>query len=496
MEARKPYVKVKKWGGEPRIADNVTVSIATGSYPSINAQHHKNTDVSSGAQKVTAEELFSALGKQQTAAFKGAGDVNTEVEVFCDDGQPPATFKGMAGGDSYSFSASAVAISGTALPEWTMIDTLNYSIYTEADTPAPDIHLSADPDKDNILDIIKAAEQSLIDNWSTVTDRIKKAIEDGVTFPYELEAKTAIHNRNMKYRGYFLQLLENSKQTFGWSSLTKLMENKNAKEQINITIREAAMAQLTGSVGNFLSVISAIAGQFQCVYVPEYSSPGKLINMAYLVASNPEDLTINCLTGCSMYASNPDGVLPIGYVFVKCPDSNDGHMSYQFKGVGMPKATRTMGGAVMEVNIPDWCNTVGLAVDFRSMTVREFEEGTTTDASLEQIEVDLSDTAEEDAQEKYAVGNVAKAWGLCAYAWSALVNCRATLNVPATLKYTIGKRYKVKLGESELFTGFLDSCSTTINSENCLTTLEFSHIMASGFELPGTDEMKENGLVY
>lgn len=499
MKARKPLVKINSWGGETRIAETVTLAIHCGSYPSLTVTHHKNTDVSKGAQKVTAAELFEALGKQQQEAFKGAGEPNVDVSIDCGDGEGETKFSGISCGDTYGFSTSAVNIQGNALPAWALMDMLDYSIYKDANgfVLASDTNETDPKEKETILEVLKDVENTLIQSWDRIETALQDAVNDNRIFPSELESARVTHERNMRIRQYFIQLLDASKDTFGWFSIDKLMqEDVAAKKEINANIREAAITHLTSNVGNFMSAIAAMAGQFQCLYVPELDNPGKFVNMAYLVASEAQELEIDCLAGCSMSASNPDGILPIGHVHVYCPKTTDSNMSTQFRGVSVPKATRALGGATMSVNIPDWCNTTGMAVDFRNMVVEEYADGETTDASVEQVDVDLSETAEEDAQAKLVIGNVATAWGLCAYAWSALVNCHASLNVPATLKYTVGKRYKVKSGDSVLFEGFLNGCSTVISAENCLTTLEFSHIMAPGFELPGTDEMKENGLVY
>lgn len=490
-EHRKPVVEVKRWGDKQRIVEAITYQIMCASYPSITAKHHVNTEAQNEAVEMTAEELFKDLGEQQTKAFKGRSEVDTEVSLDPDDGSK-LEFKGIATGDRYAFSANSVAVTGGAVPDWSLVDMLNYSIYTDLSVDIRDEEQNAK----SILELIKKTEQKLIDGWGKVKKKLEESKKDDPYSPIALKAREQIHERNQKVRHIFLQILDNSKDTLGWSSLDKFFKRPVQGKQLQNGIARTTMRVLVGSGGTFLNTLQQLANQFQCIYVPstEPGNPGKLVNMAYLVAAEPEELEIETLVGTSMSAGTPSGILPIGYTFVRSDVSADIRSPNPFLGIAVPKEALDLGGACDQVQLPNWCpsNTSDF---FKEEDIKKVEQAEPQSASINEAKTPIKDEEKDKAELGYSIHSVAAAYGLCHYAWVSLAHCRAALTVPCSFKYEIGKRYKVMSEGKELFTGYLMGFTSSISTGSCLTELSFSHIMATGFSLPGTSEMKEAKLV-
>ena len=490
-EHRKPVVELKQWGGKQRIVESAVYQIMCASYPSITVKHHVNTEAQQEAVEMTAEQLFKELGEQQDKAFKGKSETDTELTIDPDD-DSKLEFKGISTGDRYSFSATSVNITGGAVPDWALVDMLNYSIYTDLSVDIRDGEKGAS----SLIELLKMTEKRLIDGWQKVKKKLEKNKGKDPYSPIELKAREQIHERNQKVRNIFLKILDNSKDTIGWSSLDKFFKRPIQGKQVQNGIARTTMRVLVGSGGTFLSALQQLANQFQCIYVPsmEPGNPGKLVNMAYLVAAEPEELKVDTLVGSSMHAGNPAGILPVGYTFVRSDVNADTRCPNPFLGIAVPKEALDLGGACDMIQLPNWApnNTTDF---FKEEDIKKISESEPQSASINTAKDPIKE--EEDAKEElgYSIHSIAAAYGLCHYAWVSLAHCRATLTVPCTFQYEIGKRYKVMSEDKELFTGYLMGFTSSISTGSCLTELSFSHIMATGFSLPGTSEMKEAKLV-
>jgi hypothetical protein len=461
------------------------------SYPSITVKHHTNIEAQQEAVEMTAEQLFQELGEQQTKAFKGNTETDTELTIDPDDGSK-LEFKGLSTGDRYSFTSTAVNITGSAVPDWSLVDMLNYSIYTDLSVDIRDGESGAS----SLIELLKMTEKRLIDGWQKVKKKLEKNKGKDPYSPIELKAREQIHERNQKVRHIFLKILDNSQETIGWSSLDKFFKRPIQGKQVQNGIARTTMRVLVGSGGTFLNALQQLANQFQCIYVPslEPGNPGKLVNMAYLVAAEPEELKLDTLVGTSMYAGNPAGILPVGYTFVRSDVNADTRCPNPFLGIAVPKEALDLGGACDMIQLPNWApnNTTDF---FKEEDIKKISESEPQSASINEARDPIKE--EEDVKEElgYSIHSIAAAYGLCHYAWVSLAHCRAALTVPCTFQYEIGKRYKVMSEDKELFTGYLMGFTSSISTGSCLTELSFSHIMATGFSLPGTSEMKEAKLV-
>lgn len=492
-EARKPVVTLQRWGGKKRTVQEASYQASCSAFPAVAVSHHVNTDAANEAVELTAEDLFKELGAQQTKSFKGATEADTELTIDTDDpdGNGKLEFKGVALGDIYGFSSTSVSIRGHAMPEWALMDMLNYSIYTDISVDTNEVI----PEADSILDVIKLTEKRLVEGWEQVKSKLQEDQTPGGKVT--LQSSERVHERNQKVRKYFLKILSNSSETFGWTSIDSIFTIKEQKEVLNNSIANVVMRVLVGGRGSFLPTLNALASQFQCIYVPgsEPDDPGKLVNMAYLVASDPEDLDLKTLVSTSMQAGNPGGLLPVGYVHVTSGLDGNTNVAHPYLGISVPKEAMDYGGAVERVALPNWCasNTVDMFRQEETTLLTKPEPGS---ASAQQLPGALTKLENTGEQLGYATNSLAAAWGLGHYAWVALAHCKATISVPGSFKYKLGTRYRVKCQDKELFTGYLYAINVNVSTSSCLTSLSFSHIMATGFKLPGLNEMKAAKLIH
>lgn len=493
---RRPSIKLNSWGGEQRIAQEVTFSIACSTYPNIQLIHHKNQEAAQSATNLTAKELFSSLGKQQAAAFAGIMEANSELTI--DTGgtsNNTLTFKGITLGDTYSFTARSVSISGSALPEYAVMEVLDYSIYGDVSNSLHDEVLTAN----SILEIIKKVEENLFKSWKKVKETLLAGSPNSAVVQ-AVNNMESIHNRNSTVRKYFLQILENSKETFGWDNINNIVKNeKQARDNLTTSIYNKVAAVLKGSIGSFLSTLSALASQFQAVYIPGVNDPGKLVNMMHLILDEPEKFKPEAILSANMQTNASTGFMPLGTVTVKTNPDVSLHSGANIS-ITVPESNVSKGGKTMSIQAPVWFPSSMNSYltnenDFKTMQTDPIQKKMSALVDYAVNACKLVFTKDKKTSESRC--SVAKAWGLCYYAWSVLAGCVANITIPGTFGLTLGKRYTIlsERGE-ELFTGFLHRQETSISTTSgCLTFLQFSHIMTPEFTLPGYDEVKEAGIV-
>lgn len=493
---RRPNITLKLWGGEERIAQEAVFTTSCSTYPNLQLIHHKNQEAEEAAVSLTAKELFSSLGKQQAAAFEGIMEANSELTI--DTGGASnniLNFKGITLGDTYSFTSRAVSIAGSALPDYAVMEVLDYSIYGDVSNSLHDDILQAS----SILEIIKKTEENLYNGWSKLksamlsgypTDAVKQAVAN----------MEAIHNRNAKVRKYFVQILENSEDTFGWSNIDDLIKSeKQSRYNLTSSISNKVAAVLKGSLGSFLSTLSTLAAQFQTVYIPEVDNPGKLVNMMHLIVDDPKDFTPEAIISSNMQTNASTGFMPLGTVTVKANPDISLHTG-AYVSIVVPESNVNKGGKNIAIQAPVWFpasmnSYLTNENDFKELQKEAIPQNIS--ASIDYVKGICESLFKADKETTEGRCSIAKAWGLCYYAWSVLAGCVANITIPGTFELELGKRYRVLSAEGdELFTGFLHRSETSISTTSgCLTFLQFSHIMTPEFTLPGYNEVKEAGIV-
>lgn len=499
-EARRPVITCSQFGGEKRIVQAASFSINCGSYPNLTIDHHKDIDAQSRAVYLMDENIFESLGTQQTAAFNsGFQNINTQITVDTGKkGGAKLDFTGISLGSSYSFSSVNVSNRGQAMPEWCKMDMLNFSIYTGADC---DIDRAVEEFND-IPSIILYVINELTTNIANKMQQAYSAEKwKGTDVP---DTFASIHRNNLEVVGYFKKVIENSRESFGWSNLQQILSASGpsntdvTKTELNSRVTAAVTQVLVGSRGgSFLGTLNLLASQFQCVYVPGLYDPGKLVNMAFLIGSPSQTLKAESIINMALDPGSPGGLAPVGYVLVMGCTNTDTDLGTP-PVMAAPKENRDKNGVPSTIYIPDWFPSL---VKFYAYDSSELEQAETKlgelSADIATAEQEVNQVEKKASDQIAAATGIAKAWALCYYAWTTLARSVATMTVPGTFEFEIGKRYDVQAADgSTIFTGFLSGYNTIIETgSGALTNLHFSHIMCPGFQLPGTDEMKEVGLI-
>ena len=490
----RPTIEVKKWGGEERVGVEALYQAACGYYPSLELVHVDNIDAAEKVVKMTAPQIMQAIGKQQDVSFKGKTepDVDVKLDAGTNDEYLPTNadktldFAGYAIGDSYNYNTARVSRSGQASPQFVEMDALNYTIYTQ------EVKDMAKFDKlpNTIPEIILDVEAKLRASFENIKSESNKSRQDKKA----LETMSKIHERNEKIVHYFQKLVTDSKETIGWKKATEWFGVSDRGVALKRRIAEQVRNVLLAPSGNFLSTLVNLATLFQCIYVPDSKAkdPGKLVNRAFLVAGEAEELKVKPVA-VNVEASNAAGIMPVSHVYVKQPMCHDPNAYQHNGGVNCPTKGPDVGGTAIQIPGPPWWFT-DLKVG-EEESYRKKEKGGDT-GEIKEVKEEQTKTAEQIKEDKKQDITVSQAWGLCHYAWSALSMCGAEVIVPACFGPTVGKRYRVVTESGELFTGFLRATKTTLSPDSsCLTRLSFSHIICPGFNLPGVDEIEAIGMV-
>lgn len=493
--AVKPEVVITQWGGKKRSCVSLDYELCCGMFPYCSTKAVLKISAENSAIATSSAKVFKRLGEQQQASFTGktSPDVtlnataNTPKKYRPGSSKTTLTFSGFSLGDTHTFTVNETHQRGAAVPTYASVDALCYGIYKDM-KPDPFI---AEQIPDNLIDIIKYVETSLRSSFVNTEDALQS---DDI--PEEMKnAVKKIHERNEQLVSIFHKILENSRQTIGWSKMSQWLPGK-VGEELRERIAEAIQRVLVNNLGNFMNTLTSLGGIFQCLYVPHHepSNPGKFVNKAYLVAGKAESLDLHPVAVAAQ-AANPSAFLPVSHVYVSSAYRSDPNVASKVEGVNCPTNGPDNGGSQIQIAGPPWWVPDLLAQEEDALVEIQTKGGTVcATTKLNDTQKKAGKTVKETAKKSLTI---CQAWGLCHYAWMSLLNCVADVTIPAVFGLEIGKRYTVKVNNEEIFTGFLLSMNTSLDaSSSCLTRLKFSHIMCPGFTLPGADELKSLGMVH
>lgn len=493
--AVKPEVVITQWGGKKRSCVSLDYELCCGMFPYCTTKVVLKISAENTAIATSSAKVFKRLGAQQQASFTGktSPDVtlkataNTPKKYRPGSAKTTLNFSGFSLGDTHTFTVNDTHQRGSAVPTYASVDALCYGIYKDM-KPDPFI---AKQIPDNIVDIIKYVEKSLRSSF-VMTEGVLQS--DKVPEETKNTVKK-IHERNGQLVPIFHKILENSRQTIGWSKLTQWLPGK-AGEELRMRIAEAIQRVLVNNLGNFMNTLISLGGIFQWLYVPHHdsSNPGKFVNKAYLVAGQAESLNLHPVA-ISAQAANPTAFLPVSHVYVNSAFRSDPNVAGKVEGVNCPTNGPDNGGSqIQSAGPPWWLPDLHPQTEEELRKVQEQGGDTVAVSKLTAAQKKAGEAAKEIAKKSLTI---CQAWGLCHYAWLSLMNCVADVTIPAVFGLEIGKRYTVKVNNEEIFTGFLLRMDTTLDANSsCLTRLKFSHIMCPGFTLPGADELNSLGMVH
>lgn len=471
-----------KLDSKKRSPVSLTARLRLNTYPSITMAHHVSKKAESSAVEVTSNDICKEVGQKQKKIFttrkKGQEDFDVTATV---DGGGKLTFKGFSSNPTYNFSAFNVSISDTGVASYSGMDVLNYSIYPAIDDAnirsiKPDL-----TDKTSLVDIILEVESKIYGNWS------EEAYEEKT----EDQKHNAIkcHEFNTEFRSYFIELLEASRDTIGWDKIGDYMKELAG---LGEKLKERIWTILANASGSFSVVIQQLCSEFQLLYVPEWNKPGKLVNRNKLF-DNPENLKLD-IVALAMSGGASQGLLPTRFVAVQpvAYDSTNNIRSIDsptLDYIACPKELQE-GGTAIQRRGPLWlpydaANYNSTAKAPKDGSAPKKKKGPVINAAKEQVQK----AADETKKREEVMGNALYEWGMSEYLWLSLASSVASVTIPLDFRIQPGKRYTVQNSKGKpLFSGYLIAITHSVTTESkgqALTTLDFSHIMAGDFKLPG-----------
>ena len=471
-----------KLDSKKRSPVSLTAQLRLNTYPSITMAHHVGKRAESSAVEVTSEDICKEVGQKQKKIFttrkKGQEDFDVKATV---DGGGELTFKGFSANPTYNFSAFNVTTSDVGIASYAGMDVLNYSIYPAVDDAnirsiKPDL-----TDKTSLVDIILEVESKIYGNWN------EEAYEEKTGDQKHNAIKC--HEFNTEFRSYFIELLEASRDTIGWDRIGDYMKEL---EELGEKLKERIWTILANASGSFSVVIQQLCSEFQLLYVPEWDKPGKLVNRNKLF-DDPENLKLD-IVALAMSGGSSQGLLPTRFVAVQPVNYDSVNniralTSNTLDYIAYPKELQEGGTAILRRG-PMWLpydaanynNTAKAPTDG---SAPRSSQGPVINSAVEHVQR----ANEETKRSEEVLGDALYEWGMSEYLWLYLASSVASVTIPLDFRIQPGKRYTVQNSKGKpLFSGYLIAITHSVTTENkgqALTTLDFSHIMAGDFKLPG-----------
>lgn len=475
--ARKPEVELKI-DKESRILTSLAATIRTGDYPGVNISHHPDKRAETQALKMSSSDVAYEVGERQKVIFNPRTTPDVDLSV-----REPFSgvfeFKGFLCNPRYAFSAYNVAVQDQAMAEYTKLEALNYSIYEFA---KPDTELNVKLESaQSIPKFIKKILEELVKNGPA---------EEGLDEQGKKDRK-AQHAINSEGHKIFMEILDASEDTFGWKEIVQQMASMGDTQGKLLKARICEI--FFSATGSFLLNMQMLCDEFQVIYIPEWDKPGKFVNRTKIF-QEPEVLKLEPVA-MAFSGGSQKGLFPVRYVsvapmfrivdtelkedkkrtetpFILCPEPDDFVVATSMRHPG-----------------PLW-------LDYDKVNSIKLEKDPASNRSMDLKKKQQAREEHSQDVKKHlkSLDKILYSWGMSIYAWSSLAGSVATIEVPLDFYIELGKRYEIQNKDGEkLFSGFLVGITHNIvvnNQGQALTTLDFSHIMAGDFELPGLDEMK------
>lgn len=439
---------------------------------------HKSSDADKQATDITASEIFEAMAQRQMKSFNDTPDTKG-VTVMLTDAYADFSvmFSGNTSAPAYSFSAESVELTEEIQPDYAALNCLDLSIYNNV---SMDIDAIADTNyPSNIAEFIKKVFENII------KDGLEKIESSETTGDITKECQKKQHEINEKVKDFAIQLFDNSKDTIGWDGV----KDQLGPGSVHL-LKERIYGALRSNSGGFFNNIMHLAEEFQCVYIPEFHSVGKLVNKKKLFEEE-ETLKLHSISLSARAGSI--GMFPVRAVAVKCvgkvtPDLDLIQDNSDY-GVIYPKEVQP-GGSILQVLGPQWLPSE----NFTDAEVKAVNDGG-DEKKVQQNKLEpqsgkqVETVIEANSQQVQKNEKVVEQWAETVYYWQALGQSYAILNTELMLDTKVGTRYKVEGDSGVLFSGVLNAVDHTIitDYQSCTATsnLQFSHVIMGSASIPG-----------
>jgi hypothetical protein len=490
VELRNPSATVR-WPLGDVSADSVSVEASINRNTKVTFTAFSGSEAGEKANRVLSSDAAQLMGRAQQAGMARRNDPDCGVDL--DDGADgKLSLDGFMVGPAYSLNRGSIQPSFSFVATAACLANLKLDIYTPVDRDGgEDVLAIQDAAKDsNIALRLKTLTQLAIQYW----EKSKTNDPSGASVALA-EQRHAINNSGPLKQWY--DLLDNSVDSLQTPWFAGLSENPD----FNSSFNNELLAILRGTSRDFLDVVESLMGSFQWILVPSIDGgAGKLIQVAEMVTQAPDEMTL-ASTAMVLRGTSGTDLLPVQQVMLR--------------GVPEPSVLIT------DEDIAD-----ALAGGYLMGSFPETAPGASGDVIIESLPFYLDriirwsdgNTAVESANSRGAGGappdfnkfgqkfeqlvNRARKFqskvlndlvtDYCrnVYADRSIGSTTASIQIPATLEFWPGQRYRVKNLRGELlFTGFLAGVTHTFaksgGTGNASTSLSFSHIIFPGFTLPG-----------
>ena len=465
--------------GKSGHVDGLILMAAVGEFPTAEITFHlPNESIS----KAVPQDVSTKMSETQNAIYSGLVDDFITIE----DGLGNVrTFEGYVNNGSFSLLVGQVGYRQSLLHKSALVNNLQTGIYLSNG-------YYRDP-------------QELPKGQTKYTSWLKVCLDDTIKYWQEsLETSTSISPQTRQYMNRVHG--ENAEPKVIWDSILDSSEDENeyllsmiedsSDVSLHTTLCNFIRSEYSNALGGFNQTIQTFGSQFQIKYVPsifaEDSSPyGKFVLYEQMVGEGEsKDLG---LASIAMQTCTSD-IIPVGQVAVhgipatsyreSAPEQSSTPPEVAFfpeEGNGFGRSIKTMAPSWLPINL-DMGSTKG--------------DVNTTDNLNSTV---FKQTAEEKlASKQKVVDTVIKKtivnWAKNMYVDLTISGAKADVAVKLDLSWELGRCYSVqsKLAEGgsvAIFTGFLAVIVHTVNSNPsspvARTNLQFTHVRASGFTLPG-----------
>lgn len=491
-EVRRPIVQIDYPLGEAS-TDELVVNSSVNAHNTASFTAFAGSEASEGSNKILSAEAAALMGRAQTLGFSKRTSPDTTIYAYAgsDTGVRMRMF---LSGPTFLMQAGRIRPAFSAVAESSLIANLKLDIYVTntAREQGQNSEMSegvvvADrvPRATNLASRLKEVTETMIEYWN-----VNAAGETGPSARIKQQRHT-INQQGPLEQWY--RMLDNSVEglarTADWLSVIARNKDGSANRSFNSEL----LAILRGTSRDFQEIIDELCGVFQLVVIPDPNGgAGKFALMDSMVTADPKDLTLPAesmlLNGDVSHDLLPvQQVLAKGLPYLATLTSIDPHRKktdagYFFVG-GFPAEAPAASGDVMIVGLPSFIEKTIKEIPNPDGTIPPDISSIEGDYSqVKKLSIEYSDELAKKLVESY-----------CRYIYidTALGGSSTSITLPADLTLWPGERYRVKNAKGDLlFTGFLSGVTHTFRkstgSQGQVTTVcNFTHIMFSGFTLPG-----------
>lgn len=451
------------------------------------AQDPSQSASGSSGKAVDALSLSTAdkLSAQQALMFEQTNVPNSKAIIY-DGAGKSIVFHGFMSSPGYGNAPGVLGNSYMLMHQSIMLSSYRSFIYP---TPRAD-HRESDITGDIFLLNSKDMATRFIEVLEILVKRWDLENDKSGT-PFSVAQKVIRHKQNEVIFPRLKAVMEASTGASYWPSLTD-----DSGDHPAISAWIAGM--LSDRVGDFFNTLAVFEQDFQCMFVPQFDAPidsllGRFVSYESIGSGGTgplEPLTVP--VEAVQFAGGNRTFLPITHAIVSGTyltpwrsDLGNGNSNTQVPELAVFPESFNAAGLGITSPGPPWMTAL-VETDVSAEDAK---------ANMDALDLDTYETGRVKIKDFIQKVNdkvkrpILDTWARNIYIFSALSGAICTINTPLNVAIKPGRRHAVlnKKGEI-LFNGFLAQVSHRVSAEgersSASTSLSFTHVEASGFNLP------------